>query len=99
MEDKLNKLLEYIYEEFDLEPILDKVDINTIEQEIISINKGLNEEELRDSWGSMKENLTEFEKYKDKEYSCIFCVSYIPIINHAYVIIDKDFNYINYIEV
>ena len=36
--DKLNKLLDYIYEEFDLEPILDKVDVNTIEQEITSIN-------------------------------------------------------------
>ena len=99
MKDKLNELLEYIYEEFDLEPILDRVDINTIEQEIISINDGLKEEELRDSWDSMKETLIEFEKYKDKEYSCIFCVCYIGLISHAYVLFDKDFNYISYIEI
>jgi CO dehydrogenase/acetyl-CoA synthase beta subunit len=99
MEDKLNELLEYIYEEFDLEPILDRVDINIIEQEIVSINDALNDKELKDSWNSMKESLNEFEKYKDKEYSCMFCVSYIPIINHVCVIFDKNFNYINRIEI
>ena len=95
MNDKLEQLIDYISDKFDFEPV-DNCDIQTIEEEIDNIQNGLNEEELRDSWDSMKETIEDLNKFKDKEYKCIFCTDWSNFfISHVYVIIDKDFNYID----
>jgi hypothetical protein len=95
MKNKLNKLLEYIDEEFEFEPILD-YKVCSIEEEMQNVKEGLKDEELKDSWDSMEESIKDLEKFKGKEYSCIFCTDFSSFfIGHAYVIFDKDFKYID----
>lgn len=95
MNDKFDELIEFLEDTFDFEPV-ENCDIQTVEEEIDNINNGLNDKELMDSWDSMEETIEDLNKFKGKEYKCIFCTDWSNFfISHVYVIIDKDFNYID----
>ncbi|GAA0768681.1 hypothetical protein GCM10008908_09320 [Clostridium subterminale] len=96
----LEKLEEYIMNEYDMEFLNDEIigKVNTIEQQIANNNRALQEVELKDSWEDIKSNIRELEKYKDRGLFCKYAVHMDSCLwGQGYVIFDQDYRFIDFV--
>lgn len=92
----LEKLEEYIMNEYDMEFLDDEIlgKVHTVEEQIANNNRALKEIELKDSWEDVKSDISKLEKYKDKSLFCKYAVHMDSCLwGQGYTIFDERYNF------
>ena len=100
MNSKFEELIDFLTDKFDFEPLDGEYTYETIKETIENNYKSLEVEELGDYRNTIKEQIKELEKYKDKDYYTMFGHDWnfpMGLICLGYVIFDSDFNYVDFI--
>ncbi|WP_346913797.1 hypothetical protein [Clostridium sp.] len=94
----LEKLEKYISEKYDMEFLDDEIigKVHTVEEQIENNNRALQEKELKDCWEDIKSNISELEKYKDKDLFCKYAVHEDSCIwGQGYAIFDQGYRFVD----
>lgn len=98
----LEKLENYIMNEYDMEFLDDKIigRVHSIEEQIENNKRALQEKELKDCWEDIKSNIIELEKYRDKGLFCKYAVHEDSCIwGQGYVVFDQGYRFISMVRV